>query len=114
LQWLQEPSEINGDDLNNVRCEAIRHFRNKKREYLKYKINKLAMKSNNMNIKDLHSGINEFKEGYQPRSNLLKDENCDLLTDSHNIFNWRKYKFSQLLEVHNASDVGYKYIQLNH
>jgi hypothetical protein len=29
LQWLQDPSEINGDNLNNVRCEASRHFRNK-------------------------------------------------------------------------------------
>jgi hypothetical protein len=32
LQWLQDPSKINGDDLNNIRCEAIRHFRIKKRE----------------------------------------------------------------------------------
>jgi hypothetical protein len=32
-QWLQDPSEINGDNLNNVRCEASRHFRNKKWEY---------------------------------------------------------------------------------
>jgi hypothetical protein len=32
LQWLQDPSEINGDNLNNVRREARRHFRNKKRE----------------------------------------------------------------------------------
>jgi hypothetical protein len=31
LQWLQDPSEINGDILNNVRREASRHFRNKKR-----------------------------------------------------------------------------------
>jgi hypothetical protein len=29
LQWLQDPSEINGDNLNNVRCEPNRHFRNK-------------------------------------------------------------------------------------
>jgi hypothetical protein len=39
LQWLQDPSEINVDNLNNVRREASRHFRNKKREYLKVKIN---------------------------------------------------------------------------
>jgi hypothetical protein len=31
LPWLQDPSEINGDNLNNVRCEASRYFRNKKR-----------------------------------------------------------------------------------
>jgi hypothetical protein len=30
LQWLQNRSEINGDNLNNVRSEAIRYFRNKK------------------------------------------------------------------------------------
>jgi hypothetical protein len=33
LQWLQDPSETNGDNLNNVRREASRYFRNKKREY---------------------------------------------------------------------------------
>jgi hypothetical protein len=37
-QWLQDPGEINGDNVNNVRCEASRHFRNRKREYLNDKI----------------------------------------------------------------------------
>jgi hypothetical protein len=39
LQGLEDPSEIIGDNLSNVRREANRHFRNKKREYLKGKIN---------------------------------------------------------------------------
>jgi hypothetical protein len=30
-------------------------------------------------------GINEFKRLYQPRNNLVKDENGDLLADFHNI-----------------------------
>jgi hypothetical protein len=35
----------------------------------------------------------------------MKDENIDLLVDSHNILNrWNDY-FSQLLNVHNVSDV---------
>jgi hypothetical protein len=38
LQWLQDPSQISGNKLNNVRREASRHNRNKKREYLKNKI----------------------------------------------------------------------------
>jgi hypothetical protein len=42
LQWLQGPSEINEDNLNNVRHEASRHFRNKKRDYMKDKIDELA------------------------------------------------------------------------
>jgi predicted metalloprotease len=31
ISRLQDPSKINGDNLNNVRHEASRHFRNKKR-----------------------------------------------------------------------------------
>jgi hypothetical protein len=50
LQWLQDPSEINGENLNNVRREANRHFGNKKREYPKDKINELATNSKNENI----------------------------------------------------------------
>jgi hypothetical protein len=53
LHWLQDPSEINGDNLNNVRCEACRQLRNKKREYLKDNINELATNSMNKNIRDL-------------------------------------------------------------
>jgi hypothetical protein len=32
----------NVDNLNNVRCEASRHFRNKKKEYLRAKIDELG------------------------------------------------------------------------
>jgi hypothetical protein len=34
--------KINGDNLNNIICEASRHSRNKEREYLKDKINELT------------------------------------------------------------------------
>jgi hypothetical protein len=79
----------------------------------KNKINKLAMNSKNKNIRDLYKAINEFKMGYQPRSNLVKDENGDLLTDSHKILNmWKNH--SQLFNVHMVSDVSQKYIQLSH
>jgi hypothetical protein len=38
-------------------------------------------------------------------TNLVKDENGDLLADSHNILNrWKNY-FSQLLNVHRVIDV---------
>jgi hypothetical protein len=63
LQWLQNPSEINGDNLKIARREARRYFRNKKREYLKDEINGLATNSKNKNIRDLYRGINEFKRG---------------------------------------------------
>jgi hypothetical protein len=45
----------------------------------------------------------------------VKDENGDLLANSHNILNRQKKYFSQLLNVHNVSDVSRKkYIRLKH
>jgi hypothetical protein len=45
---------VNENSLGNVRREASRHFRNKKREYLKEKINELVSNSKNKNIRDLY------------------------------------------------------------
>jgi hypothetical protein len=67
--------------------EASRHFRNKRRKYLKNKINELAAHSMNMSIRYLCRGIHYFKKGYQPRTNVVKDEIGDLLADSYNILN---------------------------
>jgi hypothetical protein len=97
--------KINGDNLNNIRREAKRHFRNKKREYLKDKIDELAKNRKNKNIRHLYRGINGFKWGYQPRSNLVVAENGKLLPDSQNILNRWKKLFSQLLNVHRVNDV---------
>jgi hypothetical protein len=105
LQWLQGPSKINGNNLNNIKREASRDFRNKKMEYQKDKINEIASNSKNKNIRDIYRGINNFKKGYQPRNNLVKNENGDLLADSHSILNRWKYHFYQLLNVHRVSDV---------
>jgi hypothetical protein len=60
LQWLHDPSKIIGDNLSNIRLEASRHFRNKKREYVKDKIDELATNSKNKNIRDLYREINGF------------------------------------------------------
>ncbi|PNF43440.1 hypothetical protein B7P43_G11554 [Cryptotermes secundus] len=110
FQWLQDSSELNGDILNNIIRETSSHFRNKKRGYLKDKIDELAMNLKNKNIRDLYRGINNFKRGYQPSSNLVKDENGDLLADSHTILNrWTRY-FAQLLNVHRVSAVRQKEI----
>jgi hypothetical protein len=76
---LQDPSEESEDKVGSVRREASRRFRNKKREYLKGKINKLELNSKNKNIRDLYRDINEFKKGYQPRTNSVKNERDDLL-----------------------------------
>jgi hypothetical protein len=54
LQWLQDPSEANEDNLSYERREAITHLREKKREYLKDKINELDSNSKNKDIRDLY------------------------------------------------------------
>jgi hypothetical protein len=57
LQWLQDPSVGDEDNLSNVRRETSRHFRNKKIDYLKVKINGLESNSTN-NIRYMYRGIN--------------------------------------------------------
>jgi hypothetical protein len=57
LQWLQDPTQINGNNLNHVIRGASRHFRNKTMEYPKDKLNKVTTHSKNSNITDLYRGI---------------------------------------------------------
>jgi hypothetical protein len=53
----------------------------------------------------VYRGINDFKKGYQPRTNIVKDEKDALVTDSNSILNrWRNH-FSQLLNVYEVNDV---------
>jgi hypothetical protein len=63
------------------------------------------MNSKNKNIRDLCRGINKLNRGYQPRCNLVKGENGDLLADYIILNRWKGY-FSQLLNSHNISGVS--------
>jgi len=48
------------------------------------------------NISEKYSGINDFRKGYQLRTNIVMEENLDLVTDSPRIFpRWRNHS-SQL------------------
>jgi len=105
MQWIQDPSQSNVDNLNNVTSDASRHFRNKKKAYLKAKIEELETNSKINNVRDFYRGINDFKKGYQSRTILVKNEKGDVVADSHSIMaRWRNY-FSQLLNVHGVNDV---------
>jgi hypothetical protein len=61
MQWLQDPSR------NNVRRDASRHFRNKKKANMKSKFEELETNSKINNIRGLYGDINDFKKSYQPR-----------------------------------------------
>jgi len=44
------------------------------------------------NIRDFYRGNNDFKKGYQPRTNIVKDEKGDLVAGSHSISaRWRNH-----------------------
>ena len=70
--------------------------RTKKKEYRKVKIDELKTNSKIKNIKDLYIGSIEFKKGYQPGTNTVKNEKDDSFTNAH---------FSQLLNVPDVNDV---------
>jgi hypothetical protein len=88
---------------------------NKKREYLKGKINELETNNKNKNIRDLYRGINEFLKRYQPRINIIKEENGNLLADPQSVLNmWKKF-FNQVLNIHMFMMSGrWIYIRLSH
>jgi hypothetical protein len=53
----------------------------------------------------LYRGSSDLEKGYQPTTNRVKDENGDLVTDSHSILaRWRNH-FSQLLNQHGVNDI---------
>jgi len=101
----EDPNQSNVDSINNVRHEATRHFRNKEKDYLKAKIDELETNSKLKNIRDLCRGISDFKEGYQPGTNIEKDKKGDLVTDSNSILARWSNHFSQLFSVHGVSDI---------
>ena len=49
--------QSNVDNLNNLRRDASRHFRNKKKAYLKAKIEELETNSKINNIRDLYRAL---------------------------------------------------------
>jgi hypothetical protein len=81
MQWIHDPSQSNLDNLNNVRRDASRHFRNKKKAYLKSNISmscianieELETNSKIKNVRELYRGINDFKKCYQPRTTIVED-----------------------------------------
>ena len=53
----------------------------------------------------MYRGINDFKKGYQPRTNIVMDEKGDLVRDYHGIVAGWSSQFSQLLNDHGVYDV---------
>jgi hypothetical protein len=61
MQRLQDPNQNNANNLNNIRWEASRHFRNKKKENLKTKCDELETNIKITDLRDFYRGINGFQ-----------------------------------------------------
>jgi hypothetical protein len=53
---------------------------------LKAKIDELETNSQTKNIRDMYRDVNDFKNAYQPGTNIVQDEKGDLVTDRHSVF----------------------------
>ena len=105
MQWIQDPSQRNVNNMNKVRRDASIYFRKQKKAYLEAKIEELGINSKIKNIRDMYMGISDFKNGYQPRTAIVKDEKGNLFADCYIILaKWMKY-FSQLLNVRGVKDL---------
>jgi hypothetical protein len=80
-------------------------------EHLKGKINELEANNKKKNIRDLYRGINEFKKYFQPRINIINDDNVNLIADTKNIlYNWKNF-FNHVLNVQAVYDIRQMDIQ---
>ena len=105
MNWLHKQNEVNLEQLGSIRREITRLLKNKKREYLREKINDLEMNAKNRNIRELYQGIRVERKGFQARSNVFRNGNGDMIADSRSILNrWKNY-FDQLLNVHAEQDI---------
>jgi hypothetical protein len=75
-------------------------------------INKKNKRMSQLHLQRLVQGHQWLiKKGYQPRTNTVKNEKGDSVTDSHSIMPTWRNRFSQLLNVHRVNDVRYTEIQ---
>jgi hypothetical protein len=66
----------------------------------------------NKSIRELYRGINEFKKGYQPTINIVKDKNGNLLADPQSVLNRWKNFFNQVLNICGIYDVRHMDIHM--
>jgi hypothetical protein len=51
MQWMQDPNQSNVENLSKVRRDPSRHLRNKKKAYMKAKIEELETNSKIKNVR---------------------------------------------------------------
>ena len=72
---------------------------------MKAKINKLTENRTNKNIREMYKGINEFKNGYQPRTYVIEKDDCTIVADTSSILSRQKQFYSNLLNVNQCTNL---------
>jgi hypothetical protein len=88
MQWLQDPNQRDIDNLNSVKREASRQFRKEEKEYLKPEIGEVEISSNIKSSREFYRVIDDLKKGYQPITNIVKDEKGDWFYRLPQYFGW--------------------------
>ena len=87
----------------------------KEKAYLKAKIEKFETNSKIKHIRESYRGISDFKKDYQPRTNIIRDEKGDLVTDCHSILaRWRNHTLIFSMHMSLVMLGKQKYTQQNH
>jgi len=68
----------------------------------------------NKNTGDSCRDMNYLKNGYHPGTNMIQDEEANLLADFHNMLNTSKTHFFQPLNVRGAKDVRHIEIHMRY
>jgi hypothetical protein len=91
---LQDPSEINGDNLNSTRREANRHFWNKKKEYLKDK-----EKKQQLNTQLYHSHIYNVNKWQQTWNNIEQSVEQTLKQEMEKVHLKQQQKITNMIKA---------------
>jgi len=86
IAMVAEHSQTDRDNLNKT-WNQQNFQEQKERISERKKNNKLETNSKKSNSRYLYRGKNECKKGYQLRTSTVKNENGDMLADSHSILN---------------------------
>jgi hypothetical protein len=93
MQWMQDPSQSNVENLNKARRDASSHLGNLKKAYMKPKIEELETNSKLKKCEGLVLGHKR-----------LQEEQGDFVVDPYSILAWWRNCFSQELNVHGVND----------
>jgi hypothetical protein len=96
---VAKSNQVSVDKLINLRNIISKIFRKRKGNIRTAKLMRLYLIIINK-IRDFYRDINELKKGYQPRINIIRDENGNLIADPQNILNRWKNFFNQVLNLY--------------